>query len=64
MATLIRYFVLRAGLKNSNFAATSATHPYPTLFILTSGVSPISSVTSLAIFMLPPSLTVSSADLP
>ena len=58
IATPMRSLTECAGLKNSSFAATSAPAPSVTLRMRTSGVLPMSSVTSLAIRMrliLPPS---------
>src|SRR5580693_342628 len=51
MLTPMRSFTLASGFWLSIFATTSATHPSVTLFSRTSGVCPISSVISLAIFI-------------
>src|ERR1700683_33525 len=51
MLTPMRSFTLAHGFWLSSFATTSATHPAVTLLSRTSGVLPINSVTSLAIFM-------------
>src|SRR5579864_8775592 len=51
MLTPMRSFTLASGFWLSSFATTSATQPVVTLFSRTSGVLPISSVTSFAIFM-------------
>src|SRR5579872_2880114 len=48
----MRSFTLASGFWLSSLATTSATHPSVTLFKRTSGVCPISSVTSLAIFII------------
>src|SRR5258708_5200457 len=52
MLTPMRSFTLPTGFWLSSLATTSATHPSVTLLRRTSGVWPISSVTSLAIFIL------------
>src|SRR5580693_8890327 len=59
MLTPMRSFTLPTGFWLSSLATTSATQPPVTLLSLTSGVCPISSVTSFAIFMhsLPYSIT-------
>src|SRR6516164_8736127 len=51
MLTPMRSLTLAHGSKLSSLAATVATQPAVTLFSRTSGVCPISSVTSLAIFI-------------
>src|SRR5450755_89688 len=51
MLTPIRSFTLAHGLKLSSLATIKAATPLVTRFRRTSGVLPISSVTSLAIFM-------------
>ena len=51
MLTPMRSFTLLQGLKLSSLAATVARAPLVTLFRRTSGVCPINSVTSLAIFI-------------
>src|ERR1700722_13318311 len=51
MLTPMRSFTLPRGFWLSSFATTSATAPSVTRFNRTSGVRPINSVTSLAIFM-------------
>src|SRR6476620_8359296 len=50
MLTPMRSLTLAQGLKPSSFAATLAAQPSVTWFKYTSGVFPINSVTSLAIF--------------
>jgi hypothetical protein len=47
----MRSFTLAQGFWLSSFATTSAAHPSVTLLSRTSGVLPINSVTSLAIFI-------------
>src|SRR5690242_10806091 len=49
--TPIRSFTLEHGLKLSSFASTVALLPFTTLLSCTSGVRPISSVTSFATFI-------------
>src|ERR1019366_4296403 len=51
MLTPMRSFTLARGFWLSSFATTSATAPFVTRFRRTSGVWPISSVTSFAIFI-------------
>ena len=51
MLTPMRSFTLAKGFWLSSFATTSATQPSVTLFSRTSGVWPISSVTSFAILI-------------
>src|SRR5215469_12684119 len=51
MLTPIRSLTLAQGLKLSSFATTVAPTPFVTLFRRTSGVLPMRSVMSLAIFM-------------
>src|SRR5271169_1336441 len=52
MLTPMRSFTLATGFWLSSFATTSATQPAVTLFSRTSGVWPISSVTSFAILII------------
>ena len=63
MATPMRSFTLPAGLKDSSLATTSATAPSVTRRSRTSGVFPISCVTSSAMLMkLPPAISVQDSS--
>ena len=63
MATPMRSFTLFAGLKNSSLATTSAAAPSVTRFSRTSGVFPISCVTSSAMLIcLPQAVSVQDSS--